>query len=121
MAKKILIVEDDPFLVKAYSVKFQKEGIETDVAKNAEEASAFFAGEPASAVLLDLMLPGTSGFDVLATIRKHATWGKVPVLILTNLGQESDVARGKELGANDYIVKANTKINDIVAKVKVYL
>lgn len=118
---KILIVEDDPFLVKAYSVKFQKEGMETIVAKSAEEAYAFFSGEPAGVVLLDLMLPGISGFDVLIAIRKHPTWGKVPVLILTNLGQESDVARGKELGANDYIVKANTKINDIVGKVKVYL
>ncbi len=119
--KKILIIEDDPFLVKAYSVKFQKEGIETIIAVDAAEAQKHMEGEPAAAVLLDLMLPGTSGFDVLATIRKHATWGKVPVLILTNLGQESDITRGKELGANDYIVKANTKINDIVAKVKTYL
>jgi DNA-binding response OmpR family regulator len=119
--KSVLIIEDDLFLVKAYQVKFQKEGIETKIASDGKEALALLEKEPPAVVLLDLMLPGISGFTVLETIRKNDKWKNVPVLILSNLGQPQDIERGKDLGVKDYIVKANVKISDIVAKVKQWL
>lgn len=119
--KKVLVVEDDQFLVKAYEIKLKKEGIEVWVARDGNEAISFLEREKPNIVLLDLMLPGINGFDVLLAIRKNEKWKDVPVIILSNLGQDQDMQRGKELGASEYLVKANTKISDIVEKVKKYL
>ena len=119
--KTVLIIEDDIFLIKAYQVKFEKEGIDAVVANDGKEAMGFLDKEPVSVVILDLMLPGMSGFDILEAIRKNSKWKKVPVIILSNLGQQEDIDRGKALGANEYFIKTNIKINEIVEKVKKYL
>jgi len=119
--KTVFAVEDDIFLVKVYKTVFEKEQIEVWIAANGNEALKFLEKEPPDAVLLDLMLPGISGFDVLAEIRKNEKWKKVPVIILSNLGQPQDMERGKALGANEYIVKSNVKINEVVETVKKYL
>ena len=71
--------------------------------------------------MLDLMLPKKNGFEVLEELQKDEKWKTIPVIILTNLGQESDAKRGLALGASEYLVKADTKINDIIAHVKKYL
>ena len=118
--KTVLIIEDDIFLIKAYQVKFEKEGIDAVVANDGKEAMGFLDKEPVSVVILDLMLPGMSGFDILEAIRKNSKWKKVPVIILSNLGQQEDIDRGKALGANEYFIKTNIKINEIVEKVKKY-
>jgi DNA-binding response OmpR family regulator len=119
--KIILVVEDDLFLIRAYQIKFEKEGFEVWVATEGNTAMEFLKKEPANIVLLDLMLPGISGFDILEEIRKNTKWKDVPVIILTNLGQQQDINKGKELKVKDYIVKANVKISDVVEKVKGYL
>lgn len=120
--KRILIIEDDIFLTRAYQVKFQNEGFEVLIVTNGKEAlSLLQRSAPPDAVLLDIMLPDVNGFAVLAEIRKSEKWKKVPVVITSNLGQEQDVVRGKELGAQDYIIKADVKISDVVASVKKYL
>ena len=119
--KTVLIIEDDIFLIKAYQVKFEKEGIDAVVANDGKEAMGFLDKEPVSVVILDLMLPGMSGFDILEAIRKNSRWKKVPVIILSNLGQQEDIDRGKALGANEYFIKTNIKINEIAEKVKKYL
>lgn len=120
--KRILIIEDDVFLTKAYQVKFQNEGFEVQVAVDGKEALSLLQNsEPPDVVLLDIMLPGVDGFAVLGEIRKNEKWKKVPVIISSNLGQEKDIGRGKELGAQDYIVKAEVKISDVVDRVKKYL
>lgn len=119
--KTILIVEDDAFLVKAYQLRFEKEHMEVQIATTGTDAMLRLEKDPPHAVLLDLMLPGVSGFDILGAIRKIPAWKMVPVIILSNLGQPEDIQRAKDLGANDYIVKANTKINDVAATVKKYL
>lgn len=116
-----MIIEDDIFLIKAYQVKFEKEGIDAVVANDGKEAMGFLDKEPVSVVILDLMLPGMSGFDILEAIRKNSKWKNVPVIILSNLGQQEDIDRGKALGANEYFIKTNIKINEIVEKVKKYL
>src|SRR6266481_7603395 len=115
----VFVVEDDDFLVKAYQIKLEKEGFEVWLATDGDEALATIAQKPKpDVVLLDLMLPGASGFDILAEIKKNEKWKEAPVLIMTNLGQPQDVDKGKELGAADYMIKANTKISDIVGKVR---
>lgn len=119
--KTVLIIEDDIFLIKAYQVKFEKEGIDVVVISDGKEAMKFLDKEPVSVVILDLMLPGMSGFDILEAIRKNSKWKNVPVIILSNLGQQEDIDRGKALGANEYFIKTNIKINEIVEKVKKYL
>ncbi|MEK7097924.1 MAG: response regulator [Patescibacteria group bacterium] len=117
----IFIVEDDVLLVKAYQAKFEKEKAEVWVASDGKEAFSFLKKETPNIVLLDLMLPGASGFDILEAIRKNDKWKKVPVIVLTNLGQLQDVERCKALGIDDYIVKANSKISDVAEKVKKYI
>lgn len=119
--KIVFIVEDDSFLVKAYQMKFQKEGIEVWVATDGKEALSFLEKEPPRVMLLDLMLPGLDGFEVLDAVRKNERWKNVPVLILSNLGQQKDIERGKALKVAEYMVKANVKIADVVEKVKKYL
>lgn len=116
--KIVFIVEDDVFLVKAYQIKLEKEGIKVWTATDGKEALTFLEKDPPSAVMLDLMLPHVSGFEVLAAIRQREKWKNVPVFVLTNLGQPQDTQRCQELGVAEYIVKANTKINDIIEKVK---
>lgn len=119
--KTVLIVEDDSFLMKAYQMKLAKEGFEIWLAVDGQQALSFLEKDPPDIVMLDLMLPGASGFDILDAMRKNDKWKNVKVMILTNLGQPQDMERGKQLGAVDYIIKANWKINDIIAKVKEYL
>lgn len=118
---RILVIEDDQFMLKAHEIKFTHEGFDIWFAKDGDEALAFLARERPDAVLLDLMLPHTSGFDVLVAIRKNDVWKDVPVIVMTNLGQPQDIERAKSLGANDYLIKANTKISDVVKKVREYL
>lgn len=121
-AKKIiLIVEDDSFLIKAYQLRFEKENMEVQIAMTGTDAALRLEQSPPDVVLLDLMLPGVSGFDILGALRKIPAWKNTPVVILSNLGQPEDIQRAKDLGANDYVVKANTKINDVAETVKKYL
>jgi DNA-binding response OmpR family regulator len=122
-AKKwALIVEDDVFINKAYAAKFAHEGIEVKIAEDGERAiQVLKKGEPPSLILLDLMLPNKSGFEVLTEIKQDAKLKSIPVLILSNLAQDMDVSRGKALGAEEYLVKADLRIEELVAKVKRYL
>ena len=119
----VLVVEDDTFVNKAYQTKFAFEEIPAQFAQDGERALAILreAGSKLpSVVLLDLMMPGMNGFEVLEQMKKNAKWKSIPVIILSNLGQEEDKERGLALGAEEYLVKADTKIADIVKKVNVY-
>jgi len=118
---EVLIIEDDSLLLKTYKNKFSKEGIPFVVATDGQEALDFLNHAPPAVVLLDLMLPKLSGFEVLEALRKKKSWEKVPIIILSNLNQSEDIKRGKELGATDYLIKADIKIQDIVTVVKKYL
>jgi DNA-binding response OmpR family regulator len=117
----ILIVEDDLFLLKAYGIKFKQEGWHTVLLSEGAAAMTYLAEAPPDVVILDLALPGTSGFEIFEAIRKDARWKDIPVFVLTNSDQGEDLARAKKLGAAEYIVKVNTGINDIVEKIKIYI
>ncbi len=116
----VLVIEDDRFLVKAYEAKMKGEGFCVDVARDGEEGIAKIEKKKPDIVLLDLIMPKMDGFDVLEEMKKHKDWRKIPVLILTNLGQEDDRKRGLALGAKDYIVKADYSLAQIVELIKKY-
>ncbi|MCH7492604.1 response regulator [Patescibacteria group bacterium] len=118
---KILLVEDDLSLLKIYSNKLKISGFDVSVAITGDEALRKVKTELPDLVLLDLILPGKDGFMVLEEIKSDPKTKKIPVVILSNLGQESDIKRGKELGAIDYLVKSDIGLMDLVAKMKRYL
>lgn len=120
--KEVFVVEDDAAIDKAYAAKFAHENIKVKIAEDGEEAMEILnKGYLPSLILLDLMLPKKSGFEVLEEIKKDPRLKNIPVLILTNLAQEVDASRGLTLGAQEYLVKADIKIEDLVKKVKKYL
>ncbi len=116
---KILIAEDDKFLVSAYKLKFEKEGEEVEVAFDGQEALEKLKSFKPDVVLLDLMMPKMDGFEVLEKLNKEGTMS-VPIIVASNLGQAEDVERAKKLGAIDYVVKSDIALDDLVAKVKSY-
>ncbi|SRR6266481_7678549 len=118
--KPVLIVEDDLFLVKTYQAKLKNENVPTEAATDGRQALARLELAPPSVVLLDLMLPLASGFDILTALRKKDAWKNVPVVIVSKLGQPEDIQRGKNMGATEYIVKGQAKIDEIVAMAKKY-
>ena len=116
----ILLVEDDPFLSSILQLKLNKENFKTIRAADGEEALNILIeqGIRPDAILLDLILPKKNGFEVLETIRQDPTLEKLPVIIISNLGQPSDIDRGKSLGVIDYFVKAKLSVDELVNKIK---
>jgi len=118
---KILMVEDDRFLRKIYRDKLTKAGFEFIEATNGIEGTNKVISERPDLVLLDLILPRKNGFDVLIDMKSNKNTKNIPVIILSNLGQESDVKRGLTLGAQDYLVKTEVSLSEVVDKVKEWL
>ena len=116
----ILLVEDDPFLSSILQLKLDKENFKTIRAADGEEALNLLTeqGIKPDLILLDLILPKKNGFEVLETIRQDPTLEKLPVIIISNLGQPSDIDRGKSLGVIDYFVKAKLSVDELVNKIK---
>ena len=121
MAKKILIVEDDKFLRELISRKLQKEGYMIVEAVDGEEGEKKIKEEKPDLILLDLILPGIDGFEVLSRIKQDPTLASIPVVILSNLGQKEEIEKGLKLGAVDYLVKAHFTPAEIVEKIKLIL
>lgn len=116
----ILLIEDDPFLSSVLRLKLEKESFKVIRAADGEEALHFLTeqGIKPDLILLDLILPKKNGFEVLETIRQDPLLEKLPVIIISNLGQPSDIERGKALGIIDYFVKARLSVEELVNKVK---
>lgn len=119
--KKILLVEDDDNLATVYLTRFQTEGFNVQREPDGEHALATAITYKPDLILLDLMMPKISGFDVLDILRNTPETAQTKIIILTARGQEADKERAKSLGANDYLVKSQVTIADVVAKVKQYL
>lgn len=117
---KVLLVEDDSFLRDICRKKLIKEGFNVEVAVDGEEALKKVENFMPEIVLLDIILPAMDGFEVLKKIRSHKSRliKNVPVIILTNLGQEEDNRKALALGANDYLVKAHFTTEEIAEKIK---
>lgn len=116
--KKIFIIEDDKFLRDLMSEKLSSQGFEVFGAINGEEGIKKIQEIKPDLLLLDLILPGIDGFEVLSQIKKIPEISKLPVIILSNLGQKEDIERGLNLGAIDYLIKAHFTPKEIIEKVK---
>lgn len=115
---KIAIIEDDPVINQMYRMKFEADGFTVRVAENGEYGVALVQDFAPDIVLLDLQMPHMSGTEALAKIRAN-DWGKdIPVLILTNLGEEEAPEELKSYGIESYIVKADLTPKQVVARVK---
>lgn len=119
MAKsKVLLVEDDEMLHTMYTQKFRKEGYEVVSAYNGLEGIKMAEEETPDIILLDIIMPKMDGFVALKKMKKNDDTKEIPVILLTNLGQEEDIRKGRELGATDYFIKANHTPQEVVDKVK---
>jgi len=116
--KKVLIVEDDTFLLNMYANKFEKEGFSVLVAEDGRKGLKTAIKELPDIILLDILLPGIDGFGFLEEIKKDEKAKKIPIILLTNLSQKDDVDRGLKLGADDYLIKAHFMPSEVIEKVK---
>ena len=119
--QKILIIEDDKFLRELIVQKLIKEGYDIAEAIDGEEGIKKVKSEQPNLVLLDLILPGIDGFEVLLKMKEDSGLVSIPVIILSNLGQKEDVEKGLKLGAVDYLIKAHFTPGEIVDKIKAVL
>ena len=115
---KILIVEDDAFLLSMYTTKFELEGYEVIGAEDGETGLKKVSKEMPNIVLLDIMLPNMDGFDVLRALKADKKVANIPVILLTNLGQKHEIEEGLALGAQDYLIKAHFMPSEVVDKIK---
>ena len=122
--KHIFIIEDNAFINSAYGTKFNRESIPYKIAADGEEALVKLqdeAGKLPAVIILDLILPKKNGFEVLSVIKNDPRTKMIPVIVITNLDQEIERRRAMELGASEYLVKADTKIDTLVDKVRKYM
>ncbi len=119
--KMILVVEDDDNLASVYETRLQAEGFATKRVPNGEDALSVALTTKPDLILLDVMMPKVSGFDVLDILRNTPETAQVKVVMLTALSQESDKERAKTLGVDEYLVKSQVVIADVVDRIKEHL
>lgn len=115
--KKILLIEDEAAISSILRERLTEQGYEVNVAIHGEEGWQKTKEELPDLVLLDILLPRIDGFVYLKRLREHSKLKHIPVLILSNLGQDSDLALGRELGAVGYLIKANNSMEKILQTV----
>lgn len=119
--KKVLVIEDDSMLSSMYKMKLTDAGYQAVIANEGNAGLEAAKKEKPELILLDIMMPMMDGFAVLAELRKDSSLKETPVIIMTNLGTNDDIEKGKKLGATDYVVKADLTPAQIVEKIKKYL
>jgi DNA-binding response OmpR family regulator len=119
--KKILLVEDDDGLADVYITRLEAEGFKTKRVPNGEDALSVAIEFRPDLILLDVMMPKISGFDVLDILRNTPETTNIRIIMLTALSQDSDRARAQQYGVDDYLVKSQVVIADVVAKIKEHL
>lgn len=115
---KILIIEDDDFLRSLAVTKLEKEAFEVFMAGEGKQGLELAQSHIPDLIILDLMLPIMSGFEVLKALKASATTQDIKIIVFSNLGEESDIKTCLDLGANDYLVKANFTLDELVEKIK---
>ena len=116
--KIIMIIEDDRFLSSLMKARLEKDGFTVIQAFDGEEAIQIFKQQVPGLIILDLIMPKVTGFEVLQTISITPQLEKVPVVILSNLAQDSDIEKARQLGAKEYFVKVKVSIDDLVGRIK---
>ncbi len=119
--KKVLLVEDDPLILKMYQAKFQNEGYTVMIAEDGVHALKVVTESTPDIILLDIMMPQMSGIDFLKKIRATETGKNIPVLVLTNLSEKEEEQEASTLGVKEYLLKASLTPAEIAEKVKKYI
>ena len=120
-ARRVLLAEDDRFLRRAAEARLRQHGLEVLTAADGEEALRLARSEPLDLILLDVVMPKLEGFEVLKLLKEDEATARIPVIVLSNLGQERDVAQAKALGALAFLVKAHLSLQDLVDRVDAVL
>lgn len=116
--KKILVVDDDQFLLEMYSIKFREAGISVEASLDANQALEMLrAGLVVDVLVLDVVMPEIDGLTILETVKKEKLGGDPVVVMLSNQGQQSDIEKATALGADGYIIKANSVPSEVLQKV----
>jgi DNA-binding response OmpR family regulator len=118
---KVLLVEDDSFLLGMYATKFELENFEVVTAEDGEKGLRLAKEKQPDVILLDLLMPKMNGFEVLHGIKSDETTKSIPVILLTNLNQKEEIDRGLAMGAADYLIKAHFMPSEVVDKIKAVL
>lgn len=121
MPQKILLVDDDLTLNQMYQERLEMEGYNVLSAKDGQQAIELAKIEKPDIVLLDIMMPGIDGFQVLDELKRDPDTMMIPVVVVTALIQETVKIKGKQMGASDYVIKSETTPAQLVAKIKEYL
>ncbi len=116
--KKVLIVEDDLFILNMYVTKLKSEGFVVDSAEDGMSAIQMAKQNPPDIILLDIIMPVVDGFETLSQIKKDDKLKNVPIILLTNLSQKPNIEKGLRMGAADYIIKAHFTPSEVVEKIK---
>lgn len=118
---KILLIEDDSLIIKIYSTRLKADGYTVISAENGQQGLELAENELPDFILLDIMMPEVDGFTVLEKIRSNPSLKNTPIIVYSNLAQEAEMERAKQLGANEFIVKANISPTELVQKIKAYV
>lgn len=124
MGKYVLLIEDDLTLQKAYEMKFASQGITLRSVNDGKEMMQLLkqnALERPTVVILDLLLPYVSGFEVLEEMRRTRGWEDVPVVIVSNVKEESGIQRAENLGVKNYFIKTGVRLDDAIEKIISYI
>ena len=119
--KKLLLVEDDPFLSSLLKTRLLNEGFDVSYAADGEEALTMAKKVVPDLILLDLILPKKSGFEVMEVLQSDPQLSLIPIMIVSQLGQDQDMKKGKDLGAVAYMVKAKISLEKLVEEAKTFL
>lgn len=121
MNKQILIVEDDKFIARAYKDGLEKLGFQVEVVYDGDQAIEYLSDHTPGLILLDLIIPGADGFAVIKQVRQVLKNQQLPILVLSNLSQDSDIQSAISLGATEYLTKVNHSMQEVVEKINKYL
>jgi len=116
--KNILLVEDDLFMIDIYTTKLKEAGFSVQVAIDGEEALNKMKEKKPDLLVLDIVLPRLTGFEILKAVKSSSELQKIPVLVLSNLGQRTEVEEGLKLGATKYLIKAHYTPTEVVKEIK---
>ena len=115
---KVLVIEDDRFLSSLLRGRMEKEGFTVKQSFDGEEAYALLKQFQPDVIITDLIMPRLSGFELLEKISIDPQFNRIPVIILSNLGQDSDIQKAKQLGVAEYFIKTKTSVEQVVGAVK---
>lgn len=116
--KKVMLVEDDRFLSSLIKARLEKDGFVVSQAFDGDDAIKRLPDERPDLVILDLIMPKTNGFEVLKQISLMPGLERTPVVIVSNLAQDSDIEKARQLGAKEYFVKVKISIDDLIGKIE---